>query len=105
MEPGAETPRPLATRNLFVGGVPDFTFSQDVASVAPGATLYVFSDGVFEFARRDRGRWDLDDFSRYMAEPAPRGASKMDALLAKARELAGKEHLEDDFSILEVRLA
>lgn len=102
---GEVAPQAALTRlwagNLIVGFLPTAKFTHEEAEVPPGARLYVFSDGVFEVDLPDGNPWPFDSFAEWMRVPAPTGTSKMDALLAKAREMNGSDALPDDFSILE----
>src|SRR3974377_863444 len=48
---------PLQTRNLVIGASPDTAFKSDTVQVPPGATFYLFSDGVFEITTADGHQW------------------------------------------------
>jgi sigma-B regulation protein RsbU (phosphoserine phosphatase) len=92
----------LLTRNIFIGGMPDITYTSGSIDLTPPARLYVFSDGVFEVADRDEVMWSLQDLKRFLMETPPDGGSEIDQLYARQRERHGGADLEDDFSMLKI---
>jgi serine phosphatase RsbU (regulator of sigma subunit) len=93
---------PLATDGVAIGCFDRALFVSDRHTIAPGARLLVFSDGVYEiFLERDRVHtWEeflaaFGNASVHAMRPAER--------LAHAQSLRGGATLEDDFSLLEVR--
>ncbi len=92
----------LHTANLAVGVMPDVDFRPGSSEVPPGATLYVFSDGVFEIVTQQGQRWELDDFLPLLsAAPVP-GMSEPSRLHGRVREIARPGGFDDDFSLLTV---
>lgn len=66
----------------------------------PGRLL-VFSDGCYEFERADGSRGSLGQFRSFFASrPDATGAD----LLARVRELTGRDALEDDFTLLSLAI-
>jgi phosphoserine phosphatase RsbU/P len=96
--------RELRTPNLFVGGLDGIDFQYDQVEIKPAARLYVFSDGVYEIMNESGPSWEFDDLKAYLEGSGDRGKSTMDDLWAHVRQIAGSETLEDDFSVLEVRI-
>jgi hypothetical protein len=47
--------------------------------------------------------WEFDDLKAYL-DATDRGKSTIDDLWAHVRQIAGSETLEDDFSVLEIRI-
>lgn len=97
-----ESATPLATEGPAIGCFDEAAFVNDQHTIAPGARLLVFSDGVFEiFLDHERVQtWqtflaDFRDAAVHSMRPAER--------LAHAQRLRGAETLEDDFSLLELR--
>ncbi len=58
-------------------------------------------DGVWELRRERKTVWTLN---ACIAEIANLKGDVMDSLIARARELRGTTHLDDDFSIIEACL-
>ena len=96
--------RELRTPNLFVGGLDGIDFEYDQIEIKPAARLYVFSDGVYEIMNENGTCWEFDDLKAYLEDSGDRDKSTMDDLWAHVRQIAGSETLEDDFSVLEIRI-
>jgi serine phosphatase RsbU (regulator of sigma subunit) len=96
------TMRPLATRNLVIGAVPEAQFSHAVTEVAPGERLYLFSDGVFEIVTRDGQPWGLDEFLQLPGRPHDPAVTEPQDLFGAVRALTRPGPLDDDFSLLVV---
>ncbi len=79
-------------------------FEYDRVQIKPAARLYVFSDGVYEIMNENGACWEFDDLKAYLEDSGDRGKSTMDDLWAHVRQIAGSETLEDDFSVLEIRI-
>jgi sigma-B regulation protein RsbU (phosphoserine phosphatase) len=92
----------LHTPNLAVGVMPDAEFVAGSADVPEGATLYVFSDGVFEFITMTGERWELDNFLPLILAPSTPGMSEPTRLHARVKEIARPGGFDDDFSLLTV---
>jgi sigma-B regulation protein RsbU (phosphoserine phosphatase) len=94
----------LESSDPMVGMLPPGTpFETQTAAVADYARLLVYSDGVFEIERPDGRMWEHKEFVEFLAPQA--GADDvMDRLHAHVRAMRGGSTLNDDFSILDVRL-
>jgi sigma-B regulation protein RsbU (phosphoserine phosphatase) len=79
------------------------TFPVSSCSIAPGARLLIFSDGVFEIRRNTRVLWDLPACMSYLAGLNVGAGTVMDEILQHVRHLRGSQQLDDDFSIIEAR--
>lgn len=99
--PGQPGLQALATRQLAIGVTPDLSYRADRVDVAPGARLYIFSDGLFEFTGRDGRQHGLADLLPLIgaSDTAP---GEPDRLYAEVRRRAGDAPLEDDCSIVTV---
>lgn len=96
--------RELRTPNLFLGGLEGMDFKHDEVEIKPAARLYVFSDGVYEIMNEEGAYWEFDDLKAYLGESRDSLESPMDDLWAHVQQIAGSETLEDDFSVLEIRI-
>jgi sigma-B regulation protein RsbU (phosphoserine phosphatase) len=94
----------LQGSGLPMGVMPGGAWPTRQAGTAPGARLYVISDGTFEVSRPDGAMMALEDLEAFLAaQPPGDGAADLDRLLAHLRAGHGADALDDDFSI--VRLA
>ncbi len=103
----------LYTRNLMIGVDPDFKYLSNSVVIDTPASLYLFSDGVFEFELNDGLLWTIEELQKFLAENIYKGDDSQD-LLFENYELeldnvyahvihTSKEHkLKDDFSLLKV---
>jgi len=98
---GGGDPVRLATRNPIIGGMPGVTYRVETIEAKPPATLYIFSDGVYEVHRPDGVMWSLDELAAFLAS-APDHGEEIDRLYAFLREMSGLAILNDDFSMLRV---
>mgnify|MGYP000935037651 FL=1 len=98
---GGGEPARLATRNPIIGGMPGVTYRVETVEAASPATLYIFSDGVYEVHRPDGVMWSLDELAAFLAS-APDHGGEIDRLYAFLREMSGLSILKDDFSMLRV---
>ncbi len=98
----ASQQRELESTGPLVGMDADTDFPTLSCPVQSGDRLFVYSDGVFEINKPDNEMWQFAEFLEFMGEPAPEGQSKMDALLHYARQLQGRDDLNDDFSIVQI---
>ena len=92
--------RPLQTRNLVMGAMPDIVFSADSAELAAGERLYIFSDGVFEIVTKNGCDWGLPEFLELLGLPHDAGVSEPEHVYGVVRGLARAGPLDDDFSML-----
>ncbi|MDE2370402.1 MAG: SpoIIE family protein phosphatase [Burkholderiales bacterium] len=102
VDPGRSALQPLRTRNPMIGALPPRAFAAAEVEVAPGSTLYVFSDGVFEIDTVQGRCWGLGDFTPLLLEPPEAGLSEPLRLQRRVRAAALPGPLADDFSILAV---
>ena len=101
---GGAEPRLLGSEGPLIGAVEGLEFTADEVEVPPGSRVFVYSDGAFEISRPDGSMWAFDEFVDTLAADGAAAAGRMDALLAKVRELSGREDFHDDFSIMELVL-
>ena len=97
----------LESDGPLVGVSEGLDFEEGEIAVAPGARLWLFSDGAFEVVQEDGSLWSFDAFTRFLASlpapPANRGSdADLDAVLGHVRALAGRRSLSDDVSLMAV---
>jgi sigma-B regulation protein RsbU (phosphoserine phosphatase) len=100
---GAREPQPLRTPNPAVGVTPARPFKADSIPVPADATLYLFSDGVFEIDTQAGARWELDDFLPTLAEAAVPGLAETQRIRQSVQKVARRGPYEDDFTVLVAR--
>ncbi len=91
----------LRVDNPLMGAVPGYAYGSAHVEVPHGATLYLFSDGVFDLTDRTGRQWRLGDFVRLLSGPPGREAESR-RLFAAVREAAAPGPLQDDCSLMTI---
>jgi sigma-B regulation protein RsbU (phosphoserine phosphatase) len=93
----------LWTENLIIGLGPT-DFKVDQVEINPGARLCIFSDGVYEIMDENGAYWGFDGLKDYLRESAAIEKPTLDNLWQHVQRVSFSENLEDDFSVLEIRI-
>ena len=93
-------PAALGARNPMIGAFPNKNYAADSVIVPPGASVYLFSDGVFEIVTIDEVQWELDDFLALLPQPPAEGVSECERLYKAVTTAARPGGLDDDFSLV-----
>ncbi|MBD2462197.1 SpoIIE family protein phosphatase [Oscillatoria sp. FACHB-1407] len=88
----------LRTFGLPIGMVADTTYSSERQDVPVNSTLYVFSDGIYDFNQTDMDAWGLNHFIHLLT--TVNDTSDLDEILRKVRELNQIDTFDDDLSLL-----
>ena len=91
---------PVGTRNVIIGAMPGVSFKEAVIDIAPGSSIYVFSDGVFEIVDKGGKQWALGDFEKLILDPPIAGMGETQRLFHRVRDAATPGPLDDDFSLV-----
>jgi hypothetical protein len=83
-----------------VGVIAGTSFDVQETTLDAFAELFVFSDGTFEIEQPGGGMLPWNDFVAALTLPAPAGVRKTDAMLHFGQRMAGRDQLEDDFSLV-----
>jgi len=101
-QPADAAPIAVQCRGPLIGMVPDFEFRSETTTVPEGATLYLFSDGVFEIVTHAGEEWSMDEFKNLLRQPRDPLLTEPERLHAHVRALSRPGPFDDDFSILTV---
>jgi len=97
---GREKAFALRTRCGLIGADPQTRYSAAATAVPPGASLYLFSDGVFEFVTLDGLEWGLNDLIPILLQSPDPEMTESQRLFRDVRKLAKPGGLDDDFTLL-----
>ena len=100
--PGAEI-RYLSSSGIAVGLLPDFPFDAGQCLIPPNSSLYLFSDGAYEVMGADQQMLGLDGWAGLLKQHW-QSDSSLSSLLDHLHQITGQPILDDDFSVMEVRL-
>lgn len=98
--PDRSSATPLHTRNVMLGAMPAMTFKQASVDVPPGASVYIFSDGVYEIVDKGGKQWGIDDFVQLILDDEDNGETELKRLYNTIQEQAQPSTLDDDFSLV-----
>lgn len=90
----------LQKRGSLVGAMPGKSYDSDSVVLPPGASIYLFSDGVFEIVTNDGLQWGLADFVPLTLHPALPGLSESERLFRAVRDMTPSGEFDDDFSLV-----
>jgi sigma-B regulation protein RsbU (phosphoserine phosphatase) len=85
---------------VLIGMIPGFGYRSARVDVPPGASLYLFSDGVFEVEPANGRTWGMDDFVALLAEPRDPGKVESRRILEAVMARTGQLTFEDDFTLV-----
>jgi sigma-B regulation protein RsbU (phosphoserine phosphatase) len=86
-----------------VGMMPDMPYATSTVTLAEGARLLVFSDGIMEIEQADGAMWSFADFITRMTAELSTDGDLIARHLEYVRKLGNREVLADDFSMMDVR--
>ncbi len=90
----------LKTANAAIGAIPNIIYKKDKQLLSENATLYIFSDGVYEVERADGSMWQLSEFVDFMRRAKPTDSSLLDNLYNYVQSINIQDNFEDDFTLL-----
>jgi sigma-B regulation protein RsbU (phosphoserine phosphatase) len=94
---------PLKTPGPLIGVMDEFQLSSAAIDVPEGASLHLFSDGVFEVDDAKGQQLGLSNLLPLLCHPPAEGRSEPQRIYQSVREFARSGPLEDDFSYLVVK--
>ncbi len=97
-------PIELESLNPGVGMFEWDDFEQKQIEVPRDSRLFVYSDGAFEIHKQDGGTWTFREFLNFMSQSDSDEDNVMDRLIRHVRTLKGAPVLDDDFSIMDIKL-
>jgi serine phosphatase RsbU (regulator of sigma subunit) len=100
VDSGRRAAIPLDVSNVLIGMMPDYPYRADREQLAPGSSLYLFSDGVFEVEGEDGREGSLDDFLPLLTAPAIPGKPESQRILEAVKSRTGRPSFEDDFTLV-----
>jgi phosphoserine phosphatase RsbU/P len=96
----------LSTGGMIVGVDSETRYESAKVSIPRHSSLYIFSDGVYEFRAKDGSIFGIERFTETLVGLASRpheGRRVLDMILERAKVEASARRFPDDLSILELR--
>ncbi len=98
-------PVELGTPDMIIGVDPEYTYENRSVDTVPGSRLYLFSDGVYEVRKSGGTMMTFREFTDLLAYQSRQNSeSTVQEVLQQIQGLAGADHFDDDFSLLELTL-
>ena len=72
--------------------------------IPPNSRLFLFSDGAFEIHKQDGGMWTFREFMQFISQSDDTADYILDRLIHYVRNLKGGTVLDDDFTIMDLRV-
>lgn len=94
----------LMNENFIVGGLPDFPFKESRIILPKNTDIFVFSDGVYEIDKKDGTFWTLNEAKQYILFNNTPNGDILYKLHEYVKSISEKEILDDDFSIIKIKL-
>jgi serine phosphatase RsbU (regulator of sigma subunit) len=91
----------LGSLGPMLGMIQDFEFEESECAFESPGRLFIYSDGAQEIQQSDGAMWSSDDFIHYMFQIAD-GDDPLQTLLDHVKKMRGRDHLDDDFSAIQV---
>ncbi|MEJ7590143.1 MAG: fused response regulator/phosphatase [Planctomycetaceae bacterium] len=101
---GAGVPIELESQNPGVGMFELDEFEQQEIVLPPDSRIFLFSDGAFEIHKQNGGMWTFREFMNFVSQPDDADDGIMDRLINQVRTLKGDDVLDDDFSIMDLKI-
>lgn len=86
-----------------VGMFPDADYDEHTCNIDNAASLYLFSDGIYELDLPNGGMWGLDDFVEELKLYCQNGDRHLDRIIERVQEINISDRFDDDLSLVEVQ--
>lgn len=94
----------LKSPGMPIGMFPDIRFENSYHTIAPGSSLYILSDGAYEILQADETIWGLDNLVDVLKSAQVERDQNLDTILAHIQSVNQHQELEDDLSLIQVKL-
>jgi sigma-B regulation protein RsbU (phosphoserine phosphatase) len=101
----SDRPILLESEGPLIGAIDGLEFDSGESAVPAGSRLFIYSDGAFEVSYPDGSMWRFDDFVATLTSPFSGSTHRLDALVARIREISARDDFNDDFSMLELEFS
>ena len=92
------------TKNVLVGFVEEFQYTEDTVQLEHGDTLLLYTDGVTEAINSKCEEYGSERLKAVLARHAQSGCQEMiDAVKADVKAFAGEEEQSDDITLLAIK--
>ncbi|MGV7224905.1 MAG: PP2C family protein-serine/threonine phosphatase [Nitrospinales bacterium] len=90
----------LKTANFIIGGIPDVSYQQEKHFIGKGASLFIFSDGVYEIEKHNGSMLSFNEYTSLLSDYMSDGSKSLQDLYNKTLKISKEQVFEDDYTIL-----
>ena len=101
-EQGKPSEQSLKTPGFPVGMFADAEYTDANCAIATPSSLYIFSDGIYEFEKPNGKIWGLKEFVKFLRTYHSMPRPNLDLLLNYIQNWNAKPHFNDDLSIMQI---
>lgn len=94
----------LSCENFLIGGLKKFPFTSHSIVIEQSTQIILYSDGAYEILKDDGEYWTMEEFAEKIGKLYEQDECTPERIFAEIRSLAGKNSLDDDFSILKINI-
>lgn len=89
--------------NFFIGGIPNWKYTENIYQLKKGDKFFLFSDGVFEIKKNETEYYDVEILTKYL-EQNHDNEMICNNLYDFIKEQSFDKSIDDDFSFLKIEL-
>ncbi len=87
---------------MNIGGIGDARFKEETRRLHDNTCLYVFSDGLDEFPRKNGDIWRLRHFASFLQNHHTRHEHDIDRLITAVEDQRRGDAIDDDVTIMRI---
>jgi sigma-B regulation protein RsbU (phosphoserine phosphatase) len=92
----------LPARGMPIGWLPDPMIESKSAVLEPGSKLYIFSDGLYEFRKKEGEFLPYEEFTSFVSQHAISNGQPLDTLVTALSRMGGPQPFDDDVALIEM---
>ncbi|NJL02450.1 MAG: SpoIIE family protein phosphatase [Spirulinaceae cyanobacterium RM2_2_10] len=93
---------PLKTPGFPAGMFPDIEYDEAVCVLEAPASLYLFSDGIYELCQADGELWGLEEFVEELKVYQQLPDGNLDWIVNRVRAINAHAYFDDDVSLMQI---
>ncbi len=93
---------PLKTSGFPAGMFPDVEYDEASFEIQGPASLYLFSDGIYEICQADGEMWGLEQFAEELKIYQQLPARNPDWIIRRVQEINSHAYFDDDVSLVQI---
>lgn len=92
----------LMSRNYIIGGISDTNYKQNSQLVSAGASIYIFSDGVYEIKKPDGSMLKFKEFEDLLINQIEKLGKTLDNFYDYCLKFSDNNRYDDDYTMIKI---